>query len=168
MDKTLYIESTMISGRAVVRFEKIINSNSHEPIRIISRLLGSSEHNASLRHDTSCRLHNNVSLLQNLRVQKTSEDRTVKGKLFLEYYEASMTSSIQRVNSWYLSEFVLPFVTYVSVILIVQVIRFIIVSGSQNRHKSRISTALLSDIKTRQNLDHNPHTKTLKALSGGD
>ena len=148
----------MISGRAVVGFEKIINSNQHEPIRIISRLLGSFERNVSLRYDTSCRLHNNVSLSQNLRVQTTSEDRTVKGKLFLQYYKASMTSSIQRVNIQYLSEFVLPLVTHVSVILIVQVIRFIIVSGSQNCHKSRISTALLSDIKTRQKLDHNPHT----------
>ena len=147
----------------------IINVNLHEPIRIIPRsfvIVSITQLCARIRHDTSRRLHNNVSLSQSLRAHTTFKDRTVKGKLLFQYYKASMTSSIQRVNSKYLSEFVLPLVTHVSVVLIVQVIRFIIVSGSQNCHKSRISTALLSDIKTRQNLDHNPHMKTLKPLSG--
>ena len=87
----------MISGRAVVRFEKIINSNSHEPIRIILRLLGICEHNASLCHATSRRLHNNVSLSQNLRAHTTSKDRTVKGKLYYKSINEILNSKSKQL-----------------------------------------------------------------------
>ena len=76
-----------------------------------------------------------------------------------------MKSSIQRVNNTYLGEFVLPLVTDMSVILIVQVIRFIIVSRSQNCHKSRIATTLLSNIKMLPKSDFIPDKTILKALS---
>ena len=72
-----------------------------------------------------------------------SSHNTRGGRIFLHYCKASMNSSIQRVNNSYLGEFVLPLVTDVSVVLVVQVIRFIIVSSSQNCHKSRITAALL-------------------------
>lgn len=86
-------------------------------------------------------------------------------KIFLHYYEASMKSSFQRVNNQHLGKFVLPLMTDVSVILVVQVIRFIIVSSSQNCHKSRVAAALLSNIKMQQKSDYIPHKKILKAFS---
>ena len=76
----------------------------------------------------------------------------MNSKILLHYYRALMKSSIQRFNSSYLGELVLPLVTDMSVILVVQVIRFIIVSSSQNCHKPRVTTALLSNIKTSHSL----------------
>ena len=107
------------------------------------------------RHETSRRLHSNRYWSTSKKLARSDNTRGSHCKQqnipSLLSIKGQRNHQFKRVNNTYLGEFVLPLVTDMSVILVVQMIRFIVVSCSQDCHKSRVATALLSNIKTPPN-----------------